>query len=203
MTTYGILAFPNLEELDAVGPWEVFGASKMVHEKGGQHDDNVFLIAENATPIRANKGLHLVPDFTFRNHPHLDVVLVPGGFGTRVEVNNPVLIEWLQTVAAKATWVTSVCTGSLLLHGAGIAKDKRVATHHGFEDELEARGNITVVRGERWVVDGNVVSSQGVSAGIDMALWLIGQIDSPVHARAVQHYIQYDPAPPYQDLIDA
>ena len=203
MTTYGILAFPNLEELDAVGPWEVFGASKMVHEKDGQSDDNVFLIAETAAPIRCNKGLHVVPDYTFQNHPHLDVVLVPGGFGTRTEVNNPVLIEWLQTVAAKATWVTSVCTGSLLLHEAGIAKGKRVATHHGFEDHLEARGHITVVRGERWVVDGNVVSSQGVSAGIDMALWLIGQIDSVEHALAVQHYIQYDPAPPYQDLIGA
>ena len=198
MTTYGILAFPNLEELDAVGPWEVFGASKMLHDGEGKPGDNVYLIAETMDPVRCNKALRVLPDYTLSDHPHLDVVLVPGGFGTRAEVNNAAIIGWLQTVATTATWMTSVCTGSLLLHEAGIAKDKRVATHWSFEDQLEKRGDITVVRNMRWVRDGNVVTSQGVSAGIDMALWLIGQIDSPAHAKAVQHYIQYNPAPPYQ-----
>jgi transcriptional regulator GlxA family with amidase domain len=90
-----------------------------------------------------------------------------------------------------------VCTGSLLLHAAGPARGKRVATHFGFEDTLAARGDITVVRDARYVVDGNVVTSQGVSAGIDMALWLIGQIHGRDHSRAVRRYIQYEPAPPY------
>ena len=89
-----------------------------------------------------------------------------------------------------------MCTGSLLLHASGVAEGKRLATHWGFEDALEKRG-ATVVRDARWVRDGNVVSSQGVSAGIDMALWLVGQLYGPAHARAVQRSIQYDPAPPY------
>ena len=142
--------------------------------------------------------MRVLPDFGFDDHPDLDVVLVPGGMGTRREVDNPVFMDWLRKVGPTCDWVTSVCTGSLLLHGSGLAAGKRVATHHSFEDTLEARGDVTVVRDARWVRDGNVVSSQGVSAGIDMALWLIGAIHSPQHARAVQRYIQYDPAPPYQ-----
>ena len=94
-------------------------------------------------------------------------------------------------------WTTSVCTGSLLLHAAGVADGRRLATHFAFEDELERRG-ATVVRDVRWVRDGQLVTSQGVSAGIDMALWLVGQLHSPAHARATQRWIQYQPAPPYQ-----
>jgi len=127
-------------------------------------------------------------------------VVVPGGQGTRREVDNPALMQWLAEVGARCSWVTSVCTGALLLHGSGLGRGRRLATHFAFEDQLEARGDCVVVRDQRWVVDGNVVSSQGVSAGIDMALWLLGQIETPEHARFVQRYIQYDPAPPYGDV---
>jgi transcriptional regulator GlxA family with amidase domain len=85
----------------------------------------------------------------------------------------------------------------LLLHEAGHARGRRVATHHAFEDTLESRGEITVVRDARYVVDGNLVTSQGVSAGIDMALWLVGRLHGRDHSRAVRRYIQYEPAPPY------
>jgi transcriptional regulator GlxA family with amidase domain len=112
-------------------------------------------------------------------------------------VSNPELIEWIRQVAASVTWVTSVCTGALLLHEAGPARGRRVATHHAFEDALQARGDVTVVRDARYVVDGNLVTSQGVSAGLDMALWLTGRIHGREHARAVRRYIQYEPAPPY------
>jgi transcriptional regulator GlxA family with amidase domain len=117
--------------------------------------------------------------------------------GTRREVSNPAVIDWITKVSAEAAWVTSVCTGALLLHEAGPARGRRVATHHAFEDTLQARGDITVVRDARYVVDGNLVTSQGVSAGIDMALWLTGRIHGRDHARAVRRYIQYEPAPPY------
>ena len=197
MTTYGLLLFPDAEELDFVGPWEVFTASSMVLEMEGGTADTVVTIAAEPGPVRCAKGLEVIAHHGFADHPDLDVVLVPGGMGTRAEVDNPQLIEWIARVAPDCDWVTSVCTGALLLHEAGPGRDARLATHWGFEDGLEARG-ATVVRDARWVRDGNVVSSQGVSAGIDMALWLIGQIVSPAHARAVQHYIQYDPAPPYQ-----
>jgi transcriptional regulator GlxA family with amidase domain len=193
MTTYGLLVFDDAEELDFVGPWEVFTASGMLRGDG----DSAVLIAEQAGPVRCAKGMRVLPDHTLADHPALDVLLVPGGQGTRREVTNPALMGWIQAVSAKASWTTSVCTGALLLHEAGPARGRRVATHHGFEDALEARGDVTVVRDARYVVDGSLVTSQGVSAGIDMALWLVGALHGRDHSRAVRRYIQYEPAPPY------
>ncbi|MDH6128119.1 DJ-1/PfpI family protein [Kitasatospora sp. GP82] len=193
MTTYGLLIFEGAEELDFAGPWEVFTASSMLRD----HADTVVLVAEALGPVRCNKGMRVLPDHTLDRCPPLDVLLVPGGNGTRLQVSNSALIEWITKASAEATWVTSVCTGALLLHEAGPARGRRVATHHAFEDTLQSRGDITVVRDARYVVDGNLITSQGVSAGIDMALWLIGRIHGREHARAVRRYIQYDPAPPY------
>ena len=193
MTTYGLLIFDGAEELDFTGPWEVFTVSAMLRD----HADTVVLIAERPGAVRCAKGMRVLPDHILNDHPPLDVLLVPGGNGTRHEVSNPALIKWITDVSAHVTWVTSVCTGALLLHEAGPARGRRVATHHAFEDTLAARGDITVVRDARYVVDGNVVTSQGVSAGIDMALWLTGRIHGREHARAVRRYIQYEPAPPY------
>ena len=198
MTTFGVLLFDDAEELDFVGPWEVFTASSMLRERDGHAPDAVVTIAEREAAVRANKGLRVLPDHTLADHPPLDVVLVPGGQGTRREQDNPVLLQWLASTAERCAWVTSVCTGSLLLHASGVAKGRRLATHWAFEDAMQARGECTVVRDARWVRDGDVVTSQGVSAGIDMALWLVGQLHGVGHARATQRYIQYDPAPPYQ-----
>ncbi|HEX6467509.1 MAG TPA: DJ-1/PfpI family protein [Streptosporangiaceae bacterium] len=193
MTTYGLLVFEDAEELDFVGPWEVFTASAMLREAG----DAAVLIAERGDPVRCSKGMRVLPDHTLAGHPPLDVLLVPGGRGTRREVDNPAVIDWIKKTSAEVAWVTSVCTGALLLHEAGPARGRRVATHWSFEDTLEARGEITVVRDARYVVDGNLVTSQGVSAGIDMALWLVGRLHGRDHARKVRRYIQYEPAPPY------
>ncbi|MFJ4866599.1 DJ-1/PfpI family protein [Streptomyces sp. NPDC088748] len=193
MTTYGILIFEGAEELDFVGPWEVFTASSMLREQV----DTVVLIAEHSNPVRCNKGMRVLSDHTFSDHPQLDVLLVPGGNGTRVQVHNSALIQWISKESSRVAWVTSVCTGALLLHEAGPARGRRVATHYAFEESLQSRGDITVVKDARYVVDGNVVTSQGVSAGIDMSLWLIGRIHGREHARAVRRYIQYEPAPPY------
>jgi transcriptional regulator GlxA family with amidase domain len=197
MTTFGILIFEKAEELDFVGPWEVFTSSAAVLANHSTDVDTVVTIAEGTDPVRCNKGLRVIADHTLDNHPPLDVVLVPGVTGTRREVNNPAVIEWIQKVATRVDWVTSVCDGALLLHEAGPARGRRVATDWEFEDELEARGDITVVRDARYVVDGNLVTSQGVSAGIDMALWLIGRLHGRPHARFVRRKIQYEPAPPY------
>jgi transcriptional regulator GlxA family with amidase domain len=193
VTSYGLLVFDGAEELDFAGPWEVFTTSSMVRDDA----DSVFLVAERSEPVRCAKGLRVLPDYTLGGHPALDVLLVPGGQGTRREVSNPVIIDWIRATAGVATWTTSVCTGVLLLHEAGPALGRRVATHYAFEDTLEARGNVTVVRDARYVVDGQLVTSQGVSAGIDMALWLVGRIHGREHSRTVRRYIQYDPAPPY------
>jgi transcriptional regulator GlxA family with amidase domain len=206
MTTFGLLLFDGAEELDFVGPWEVFTASAMLQAQSGESGepgasvDTVVTVAERSSaagPIRCAKGLRVLPDHTLDDHPPLDVLVVPGGMGTRREVDNPRVIGWIAAVAGTAAWVTSVCTGALLLHEAGPARGRRVATHFGFEDTLEARGDVTVVRDARYVVDGNLVTSQGVAAGIDMALWLVGRIHGVPHARTVRRYIQYEPAPPY------
>jgi transcriptional regulator GlxA family with amidase domain len=193
MTTYGLLIFDGAEELDFVGPWEVFTTSAMVRDQA----DTAVLIAEHSGPVRCSKGMRVLPDHTLADHPPLDVLLVPGGLGTRREVSNPVITDWIRARSDTATWTASVCTGALLLHEAGPARGRRVATHYAFEDALQARGDVTVVRDARYVVDDRIVSSQGVSAGIDMALWLIGQLHGREHARSVRRYIQYDPAPPY------
>lgn len=191
--TIGILIFDDAEELDFVGPWEVLTSVT-------RHlfpDDRVVLIAEEQRAIRCAKGMRVLPDTDFAGAPALDVVLVPGGQGTRREVSNPNLIDWLRRVGERCEWVTSVCTGALLLHEAGFAKGRRVTTHWGFTKTLRERGDVTVLEGVRWVRDGNLVTAAGVSAGIDMALWLVGQIYGADVARKVQRGIEYDPAPPY------
>jgi transcriptional regulator GlxA family with amidase domain len=193
MTTYGLLIFDAAEELDFAGPWEVFTTSSMIRD----HADTVVLIGESLAPVRCAKGMRVLPDHTLDSHPPLDVLLVPGGQGTRREVGNPAVIDWIRSTSAAVTWTTSVCTGALLLHEAGPARGRRVATHFAFEDTLAERGDITVVRDARYVVDEHLVTSQGVSAGIDMALWLVGRLHGREHSRAVRRYIQYEPAPPY------
>ncbi len=194
MTTTGIVIFDGAEELDFVGPWEVLTAAAKL---AGDGLDRVVLLAEHDRPIRCAKGMRVLPDATLADAPGLDVVVVPGGQGTRREVDNPAVIDWLAAVAPGCAWVTSVCTGSLLLHAAGPARGRRVTTHWSFVQTLRARGEITVLEGVRFVRDGNLVTAAGVSAGIDMALWLVGQLRGPAFAREVQRYIEYDPAPPY------
>jgi transcriptional regulator GlxA family with amidase domain len=188
----GILIFDDVEELDFVGPWEVFTSAA-----AGRPDDRVVTIARTNEPVRCAKGLRVLPDHGFDDAPALDVLLVPGGQGTRLEVDNPVLIDWIRAVTPGCTWVTSVCTGALLLHEAGAARGRRVTTHWGFVESLRERGDVTVLERLRYVRDGNLVTAAGVSAGIDMALWLVGQLHGAEYARSIQRYIEYEPAPPY------
>jgi transcriptional regulator GlxA family with amidase domain len=189
MVTTGILLFDDVEELDFAGPWEVLTSAR----KDG---DVVVTVAEHDRPVRAAKGLRVVPDHTFDTCPDLDVVLVPGGQGTRRE-DDDVLVAWLTKAAAEATWVTSVCTGSFLLWKAGVARGRTVTTHWAFVDALRSKGDITVVDDQRFVVDDHLVSAAGVSAGIDMAFWLVGELYGEDHARDVQHFIEYYPEPPF------
>ena len=190
--TIGIILFDDAEELDFAGPWEVFTSAAML--KGG---GRVITIAETDRPVRCAKGMRVLPDHTFADAPPLDVLLVPGGIGTRREEDNPAMLEYLRRVAAGAKWVTSVCTGSALLAASGLARGKRITSHWSYLDTLRQRDDVIVLEKRRYVRDGNVVTAAGVSAGIDMALWLVGEIEGPDFARTVQHWIEYDPAPPY------
>lgn len=192
--TIGIVVFDDAEELDFVGPWEVFTMANKV--KPDVH--RPMLIAQSDKPVRCAKGMRVLPDVTFETCPKLDVLLIPGGIGTRREVENKTLLDWIAKVAKDCQWVTSVCTGALLLTAAGPAKGKRVTTHWGFVETLQGRKEAAeVLENVRYVRDGNVVTAAGVSAGIDMALWLTGQLHNPQFARHVQRAMEYDPAPPY------
>ena len=191
----GFLMFDGLEELDMVGPWEVFTMAAKARPELGI--DCVTISPDGGT-VRCAKGMRVVADHGFADAPALDILVVPGGQGTRREVNNPALLGWIEAVAPGCTWVTSVCTGSMLLAAAGPARGRRITTHWAAVDLVRGRGEAGEVLDDvRYVRDGNVVTSAGVSAGIDMALWLVGEIWEPAFARKVQRQMQYDPVPPY------
>jgi transcriptional regulator GlxA family with amidase domain len=193
MTRIGMFLFDGAEELDFVGPWEVFTMAAQLRS-----DVDVVTIAERADAVRCAKGMRVLPDHTFADAPELDVVLVPGGQGTRREVDNPRAIGWLRGIAPSLAWVTSVCTGSLLLCEAGLAAGRRVTTHWAFVETLRKRyPDVTVLEQVRYVRDGNLCTGAGVSAGIDLALWLAGQMWGVDTARQTQRNMEYDPAPPY------
>tara|TARA_R110000868_G_scaffold13397_10_gene62590 strand:- start:2937 stop:3557 length:621 start_codon:yes stop_codon:yes gene_type:complete len=201
--TIGILIFDDAEELDFVGPYEVFTMSnEMFGHTGQPKPDKVILISETGAPVTCAKGMRVEAHCSIADAPKLDVLLIPGGQGTRREALNKPLLDWVAKVAATCEWVTSVCTGSLVLAAAGPAKGKRVTTHWAFIETLRNMGLASeVLEKVRYVRDGNLVTSAGVSAGIDMALWLTGQMHSEDHARLTQHGMQYDPAPPYAAAV--
>lgn len=194
-----ILTFDGAEELDFVGPWEVFTMSNEVFGyQDKEKPDQVSLVSESGGTIVCAKGMRVENDFSLASAPEIDLLLIPGGQGTRREVNNEGLLDWIADRAKGCTWITSVCTGAMLLTAAGPAKGKRVTTHWGFVETLRGRNEAAEVLDDvRYIQDGNVVTAAGVSAGIDMALWLVGQIHGEDHARAVQRGMEYDPEPPY------
>jgi transcriptional regulator GlxA family with amidase domain len=188
----GIILYPDFEELDAVGPYEVLGMLSKL-----DRDWRVVTIAEKAGPVRAFGGLQLVADYSFDDAPPLDVILLPGGLGSRKEQANPSMLEYVRKTGESADYVTSVCTGAMILHQAGYLEGRKATTHWGAIHELRALGgNTTVVDDARWVEDGNVLTSAGVSAGIDMALYLVSLLKDANTAKAVQKMMEYYPKPP-------
>ncbi len=194
MTTYGLYIYEQVAEQDFVGPQQVFAASR--HIAGG--NDTIVTIAARPEPLRGASGLRMIPDHTFADAPPLDVLVLPGTADVAGHaLSDPGLLDWVRAQAATARWVTAVCTGTLILHAAGLLRGRKATTHWAYAEELGRDPQLTLLPDMRYVRDGNIVTSQGVSAGIDMALWLVGQIHDPDHARAVRRLIQYDPAPPY------
>lgn len=193
MTTTGILMFNGMEELDFVGPWEVFTMGWWQTPQ-----DRVIAIGLDDQEVRCAKGMHVRPEVGLDGAPDLDVLVVPGGDGTRPLMQNARLLSWLRQRAQQATWTSSVCTGSLVLAAAGLLDGRAATTHWAALAELRKFDKIEVVDNMRFVRDGQMVTAAGVSAGIDMALWLYGQVATPKDARQVQRLMQYDPAPPYQ-----
>jgi transcriptional regulator GlxA family with amidase domain len=187
----GIVLYPDFEELDAVGPYEVLGMLAKLDS-----DWRVVTIAEQIGPVRAFGGLQLVADHGFDDAPALDVILLPGGLGSRKEMDNPRMLEYVCKTGESADWVTSVCTGAMILHRAGFLNGRKATTHWGALHELRNLGDVEVLENVRWVEDGNVITSAGVSAGIDMSLYLVSLLKDANTAKAVQKMMEYYPRPP-------
>lgn len=193
-----ILLFDGVEELDWAGPWEVLTMWGALARRAGDGDVEVLLCGDQEGPITCAKGARVLPDTTWELLEGVpDVLLVPGGRGTRALVEDDQLLDLLRRLHAEGAMLASVCTGSLLLAAAGLLSGRPATTHHGALSELQGLdGSCEVRRDERWVDDGDVVTSAGVSAGIDMALHLVERLAGTERARAVRSAIQYDPAPP-------
>lgn len=190
-----IALFDGAEELDFAGPWEVL--AYWAHEVA-RADVEVVTVAPTLDPIRAAKGLRVLPDHTLHDAGAIDVFVMPGGRGTRALLapDEPLHVA-LRAMAEGQTLMTSVCTGSLVYAAAGLLRDRPATTYWAAFDELLALDEtIEARRDDRYVDDGDVVTAAGVSAGIDMALHLVQRLDSADAARATRRGIQYDPQPP-------
>ncbi len=188
--TIGIVVFPQVEELDFVGPLEVFGSMALTNRNW-----RVVTIAESPGFVQGAHGLRVEAHHTFDDAPPLDVLLVPGGQGTRKEVDNPRMIDFVREAGGHASYVTSVCTGAFILHRAGFLSGRRAVTHWGSIQRLQNLGDVEVVS-QRFVQDGNVITAAGVSAGIDMALYLVSLLADTHTAVNVQKMMEYYPQPP-------
>lgn len=198
MPTIAIVVFDGVEELDFVGPWEVLSAWASQHPDDGVE---VFTVGwtddDPPPPITCAKRLRVLPDRPRGAMASADVVLIPGGKGTRPLMNDTALLAALRDADARQATITSVCTGSLLLAAAGLLDGRPATTHWSALDRLAAAGKDIEVRpDDRFVVSDRIVTAAGVSAGIDMALHLVAHLSSVARAREVRRYIQYDPAPP-------
>jgi len=188
LKNFGFLLFPDLEELDLVGPWEIFNVWR---EKFGE-PENCLTVSENGGVIRCRKGLRIVSDSDFENCPPLDALLVPGGNGRKAATQNENLLNFVRRQAENAEAVLSVCTGAFILQSAGLLENRRATTYWSAIDELRQTGNIEVVE-ERFVHDGKFWLSAGVSAGIDLALAFIAEKAGEEIAGKVQLGAEYYP----------
>ncbi|MGP0108071.1 MAG: DJ-1/PfpI family protein [Acidimicrobiales bacterium] len=190
----GILLFDDAEELDAVGPWEVLSSWTRYFPDDGFA---VSCISQAGGSVRCAKGLVLQAHHSYADAPPLEVLVYPGGQGTRPQLRDEAQLDWVRRQRQDVPLMTSVCTGSLVYAAAGLLANRPATTHWGSLEHLAELDPTIDVRGEeRFVDDGDVVTSAGVSAGIDMALHLVMRLAGVERARQVRRAIQYDPAPP-------
>ena len=206
----GILIFDDVEVLDFAGPFEVFSRTRTVAGSDSRRTDDsapfeTFTVARTRDVITAIGGLKVVPHYAWADAPPIDILVIPGGFGTRALLNDSGTLVWIQAAAARSRQVTSVCTGALLLAKLGLLKDRRATTHWAGLDLLATIDpTIRVQRDQRVVHDG-IFTSAGVSAGIDMSFAVVEQLCGRAVAAETAHYIEYpwgkDDVPKHQDAV--
>lgn len=194
----GIVIFDNIEVLDFCGPFEVFSVTRLNEEKRREEPSpfEVLLIAEKNETVITTGNMKVIPDHTFDNCPRLDILCVPGGWGTRKELENPGMLDWLRTRAAEVELLTSVCTGSMLLGFAGLLDGHHATTHWRSLDWMrESFPAVSVEYDQHVVEDGALFTSAGISAGIDMALKVVTRYYGETIARTTARHMEY----PYPD----
>lgn len=188
----GILLFNEVEVLDFAGPFEVFS----VTEDSSKNDKpfKVVTISQDGQIIKARNGLRVQPDFSFEDHPDLDILLVPGGYGAReLEIHNQDLHQWIKEQDQTTEYTTSVCTGAFLLAKAGLLEGKTVTTHFSAIDRLaENFPSLNVKRNTKFVDEGHILTSAGISAGIELSLYLVGKILGASTAKETAKQMEYD-----------
>jgi len=185
-TQIGLLLFPNLTQLDLTGPYEVFARVQ---------DADVRLVWKTLDPVRADSGLQLLPSQTLYDCPALDVVCVPGGPGVDALLSDSDILSWLVATARNARFVVAVCTGSLLLGATGLLTGRTAGCHWASRQMLASFG--ATPSDDRVVIDANIVTGSGVTAGIDVALRVVAELAGQRAAEAIQLGIEYDPQPPF------
>ena len=189
--TLGVVVYPGFELLDVYGPLEMFGNVGPALR--------IVMVAQQAGEVVSAQGPKTVADYGFDDCPRLDLLLVPGGFGTLKQLNNPTMLDWLRQRAKEAEIVTSVCSGSAILAKAGLLDGRRATSNKQYFKFAVAQGPDTEwIKKARWVDDGNRVTSSGVSAGIDMALHVIARLYGEESAQNIADLTEYkwhrDPA---------
>lgn len=193
-STVGILIFDDVEVLDFCGPFEVFSTAR----PAGTRDDsqklfNVVIIAEEQRTISCRGGLLVVPHATIDQHPPLDILVVPGGQGTRRERKNPRLLDWIAQQCQQISLVTSVCTGAFLLAERGLLDQRRATTHWASVEWMRSEyPTITMIDNARVVDEGKIITSAGVSAGIDMSLYVVSRLAGAEAAQWTARFMEYD-----------
>ena len=188
----GIVLFDGVEELDAIGPWEVLSTWTRYFADDGY---GVSCLSRHGGVVQCAKGLTVHAHHSFADAPPMEVLLYPGGRGTRAQLHDEAQLDWVRRQRDTVPLMTSVCTGSLVYAAAGLLSHRPATTHWAALDQLaEIDPTIDIRRDERFVDDGDIVTAAGVSAGIDMALHLIVRLAGADRAREVRRYIQYDPA---------
>jgi transcriptional regulator GlxA family with amidase domain len=190
----GILIFPDVEVLDFCGPFEVFSVTRLNEERRREEPSpfKVFLVAETKDPVCATGGLRVLPDYTLEDCPRLDILVVPGGWGTRKEINNEKLLNWIRARASEVKTLSSVCTGSVLLGKAGLLDGRRATTHwRALPWMREILPQVIVEDSWHVIVDDNIYTSAGISAGIDMALRIVGQYCGDEIALSTARQMEY------------
>jgi transcriptional regulator GlxA family with amidase domain len=190
----GILIFPAVEVLDFCGPYEVFSVTRLDEDRRRVEASpfEVLLVAESADPVVATGGLRVIPDATLETCPPLDILVVPGGWGTRAEMSNHRLLTWVAERAKEVETLTSVCTGAMLLGRTGLLDGRRATTHWRSVDWMRQSFPTVTVEDKLHVVeDGDLLTSAGISAGIDMALRVVARYFGEAVGRATARHMEY------------